>query len=49
MILAKKSVYFFMLIEDWATNCNTVLGSADAIKYWGAIPGYDTMVGSFIR
>lgn len=37
------------MIEDWATNLGCVLGSADAIKYWGAIPGYDIVVGSFLH
>lgn len=39
-ILAKRNTYYFALLEDLASNIGRVIGSGDAIKFWGIIPGY---------
>ena len=48
-VLAKRSTHFFRLIEEWTGNILPILGSPDTTKYWADIPGYDVMVGAFIR
>lgn len=37
------------MIEDWATNLKAVLGCPDTIKCWSIIPGYNILIGSFLR